>query len=348
VECPQCRRVTNLPDGVDGLVVNFATADVLAALGEDACGEQQGFSWPGDANQWMAQAHRKKPPTPPWEAREGRKTGHRRSLSCPGPLNDLEAHADEVMAMGDGWHAVYKTPARNASKTPTMSPSLFGREGPAIPILDEDEGTRSRSQTAASGGSQAGSYSSAHSFGSAQSPPDTRDLLWMAAQQSLEVAEARQAMELAEGSPTFQSVRARYAPGSDAVHLAAPVSMSRTNTGNISENLLQSNSELAQDIAHEESMGRFQPYGLEGPPDPASGEPAEVVNSHRAAEPRNRLVWQARARSASNDSTGSVPLPHERRPQGGRHGDRGGECCVGNSGWTQVLTWMGLLSLDIG
>jgi len=157
-----------------------------------------------------------------------------------------------------------------------------------------------------------------------------------------------QAMELAEGSPTFQSVRARYAPGSDAVHLAAPVSMSRTNTGNISENLLQSNSELAQDIAHEESMGRFQPYGLEGPPDPASGEPAEVVNSHRAAEPRNRLVWQARARSASNDSTGSVPLPHERRPQGGRHGDRGGECCVGNSGWTQVLTWMGLLSLDIG
>ena len=29
---------------------------------------------------------------------------------------------------------------RNASKTPTMSPSLFGREGPAIPILDEDEG----------------------------------------------------------------------------------------------------------------------------------------------------------------------------------------------------------------
>jgi len=29
-----------------------------------------------------------------------------------------------------------------------------------------------------------------------QSPPDTRDLLWMAAQQSLEVAEARQVYPL--------------------------------------------------------------------------------------------------------------------------------------------------------
>ena len=245
MECPSCRVETSLSEGVNGLAVNYATQDVIAGLDEDPCSYQSAFSWPsGKGFQQqvnplgmphvsekpqccMIHDGRHEAPSPPANMPNIRKKrSHRRSLSCPGTLTDLEAdHGEELMVIGDGWLAKYKTPPRSQQEarfeTPAATPhhlrnAVFSpprtraKSGFQPPTTHEVVG-RMRSNT---------ERSSAWENAVSQQRREHEEMMQIALE-SIQLAEAMQEMELAEARTSFQAVRARHAMNS--AHVAAPV-----------------------------------------------------------------------------------------------------------------------------
>lgn len=257
----------------------------------------------------------------------------------------------EVMALGDGWHAVYRPQA--SSSTPRVHPDSLKKRADSYDIPPREtsldvSGSRQRSQTDRGAGWAQAAMDAAQSH---------EEMLRAKALESLQRAEAQHALAMAEGSPTFESVRARYAPTGH--HVAAPVktcvSLKRADSGDLQCPVSQEPEDMLQcldDFQFDEEIlyPEHQHHDMQNKENSSPQEIAAAMAAQSRLADERRLRWKTRPGENMGQDTSptgrAVPMSDPAWRM--RHDGRGGECCVGNTGWTQMLTWMGLLSLDIG
>lgn len=419
VECPSCRCVTSLPCGVEGLAVNFATADVVAGL-EDDSSYRSAFSWPHTREkppgEWLpsSQGHvterRNNGPGSPGAMRDGaggKKRQHRRSLSWQGASLAGMVQGEPLACEGDGWTATFRGPVFSRrmqqggnhwgegaewGATPTTPVSRAVQQSvppgsyhtqPAAEKLPPSSLPRERAYSEFVMPSQCwvpGSSEALMPVGRPRSQTE-RSAAWVEAarrqsvqhvammelaEESLHIAEAMQEIEVAESRKSFIEMKARLDQGQGGGggggglgqewHVAAPVvqrSSQKEGPGQKQVELYLGGVDMEHPMfgeEEEEEDQTIQTLGARLSPEQKRERDSSSPMHHwgEASEPPH---------TGEGSRGGDIIQPGERHPPRGRlnrarnpcgRNGAAGECCVGNTGWTNMLHWMGLLSLDIG
>lgn len=353
VECPSCRCVTTLPGGVEGLAVNYAAADVIAGL-EDDSSYRSAFSWPNTVQrpgEWMQhrsghETERRKAPSPGVNR-------HRRSLSWNGvSLAGMGQHGEPIECEGDGWRATFRAPV---SPTPVVASPFHARPEPlkssslpreralsefAVPGLDSLQ-REEESEAGAQGRPRAQSERSAAWVDVASQQSVEHVKMMQLAEESLQLAEAMQDIEVAESRKSFIEMKARQ---NGNAYVAAPVKQSKDR--DIEFYLQGEVAVLDHPMLDQEEDDNDTLAARLSPGSQRMSHDSDPLHWGEVSEPPH---------TGEGSRRGDIIQPGERHPPRRRPnrtrnpcGRNGGECCVGNTGWTNLLHWMGLLSLDIG